>query len=84
MLRASARCSRDIATALRPVGGLDVEAHLDDAVLDPPAHLVPGVGEDREHLAVLGQHLGGEPAEALSCAVAARCSRRTEPIPLPW
>ena len=46
------------------VGRLDVEAHLDHAVLDVPLDVVAGVGEDGEHLAVLRQHLGGEPRDA--------------------
>ena len=46
------------------VGGLDVEADLDDAVLDVPGDVVAGVGEDREHLAVLREHLRGEAADA--------------------
>ena len=46
------------------VGGLDVEADLDDAVLDVPRHVVTGIGEHREHLAVLREDLRGEAGDA--------------------
>ncbi len=64
MLRASARCSRESWTALDCSVGEDVEGHLDDAVLDVVRDLVAGLLEDREHLAVLRKHLGGEPGDA--------------------
>ena len=52
------------AHRLRALGGLDLEAHRHDAVLDVPVDLVAGVTEDREHLAVLRQHLGDELGDA--------------------
>ena len=50
---------------LRPPRGVDVEAQHHHAVVEVPLHLVPGLGEDRDHLAVLGQHLGGEAPDAV-------------------
>ena len=51
------------AYGLRALGRLDLEAHRHDAVLDTAVDLVPGVGEDGEHLAVLQEHLGDELAD---------------------
>jgi len=44
----------------RAVGGLQVEFQAYDAVLEAAFLGVPGVREDFDHLAVRGQHLGGE------------------------
>ena len=47
----------------RAVGGLQVELQAYDAVLEAALLLVPGVREHLDHLAVGGQHLGGEAAD---------------------
>ncbi|MNW54971.1 hypothetical protein D3C74_326020 [compost metagenome] len=45
----------------RALGRVEVDADRDDPVVDVLARGVPGLPEDREHLAVLRQHLGAEP-----------------------
>jgi hypothetical protein len=47
------------------LGGVDVEGQGDDAVVVVGADLVAGLAEDGEHLAVLRQHLGLEPVDAV-------------------
>jgi hypothetical protein len=49
----------------RPLGRVDVEGEVHDAVVDVAADLVARLGEDREHPPVLGQHLGDEAGDAL-------------------
>ncbi len=49
----------------RGVGRRDVELDHDHAVLELPGHLVAGLGEDGDHLPVVGQHLGDEPGDAV-------------------
>lgn len=48
----------------RAVGGFEAELQPDDAVLEAALLGVPGVGEHLDHLAVGGQHLGGEAPDA--------------------
>ncbi len=45
-------------------GGFEVEGEVDGAALEAALLLVADVGEDLDHLAVGGQHLGREPADA--------------------
>ena len=47
---------------------LDRELEIDDPTLERAAHLEAGPAEHREHRPVLGQHLGGEAAQAVHAA----------------
>ena len=84
MLRDSARCSRDIATALdRSVGSMSKPTSTMPSSIRRLTSY-PASEKTASILRFWGSTSAVNRTRPWSWAIAARCSRSTEPMPLPW